>query len=55
MDRLNGISRDVLFVTDVDSMQLDRDSIWGLIQDTSPPSQANMAFWSKAYRIEERR
>lgn len=55
IDRLNGISRDVLFVTDSASAQLDRDSIWGLIQDMSPPTQPNIAFFSKMYRIEERR
>lgn len=55
IDRLNGISRDVLFVTDSASTQLDRDSIWGLIQDMSPPTQPNLAYFNKSYRIEERR
>lgn len=54
-DRLNGISRDILFMTDTDSAKLDRDSIWGLMQETSPPTQPNIAYFSKTYRIEERR
>lgn len=53
-DRLNGISRDVLFVLDPDSATPDRDTIWGLMQDLSPPAQPNLAFFSKSYRIEER-
>lgn len=55
IDRINGVSRDVLLMTNVDSTQLDRDSIWGLIQDMSPPMQPNLAYFSKSYRIEERR
>ena len=53
-DRLNGLSRDVLFLFDVNSSQLDRDSVWGLVQDLSPPTQPNFAYFSKTYRIEER-
>ena len=55
IDRLNGISRDVLFMTDTDSAELDRDSIWGLVQDMSPASQPNSAYFQKTYRVEERR
>ena len=33
----------------------DRDSVWGLIKDMSPPTQPNLAYFSKRYAIEERR
>lgn len=61
IDRINGISRDVLFVLNPESSTLDRDSIWGLIQDMSPPSDriatsvAGIDLFSKSYNIEERR
>lgn len=54
VDRVSGISRDVLFVIDEDSAEPDRDSVWGLIKDMSPPSQPNPAWFSKRYDIEER-
>lgn len=54
VDRVSGISRDVLFVIDEDSAEPDRDSVWGLIKDMSPPSQPNLAWFSKRYDIEER-
>jgi hypothetical protein len=55
IDRLNGVSSDVLFVIDPDSTDITRDTIWGLINDMSPPTQPNLAFFSKSYNIEERR
>lgn len=55
IDRLNGISSDVLFVIDPDSIDVTRDTIWGLITDMSLPTQPNLAFFAKPYNIEERR
>lgn len=55
IDRLNGISSDVLFVIDPASTDITRDTIWGLIQDMSLPSQPNLAFFTKPYNIEERK
>jgi hypothetical protein len=55
IDRENGLSRDVLFVIDENSAELDRDSVWGLIKDMSPATQPNLAYFSKRYAIEERR
>ena len=55
IDRENGLSRDVLFVIDENSAEPDRDSVWGLIKDMSPPTQPNLAYFAKRYAIEERR
>lgn len=55
VDRENGLSRDVLFVIDENSGEPDRDSVWGLIKDMSPPTQPNLAYFAKRYAIEERR
>lgn len=54
IDRLNGVSTDVLFLIDPASSDITRDTIWGLLQDTSPSVQPNIAFFSKSYQIEER-
>ena len=53
-DRLNGISQDVLFMINTASSQPDRDSVWGLMQDMTPPTQPNPSFFQKQYVIEER-
>jgi len=53
-DRLNGISQDVLFVTNPKSDNLGRDSVWGLMQDLSPPTQPHFGFFAKSYSIAER-
>ncbi len=54
IDRLNGISQDVLFITDPASADVPADSVWGLMQDMSPPAQPSFALYSKSYTIEER-
>ncbi len=53
-DRLNGISRDVMFIIDPESETPDRDTIWGLMTDLSLPTQPSMNFYSKSYSIKER-
>lgn len=55
LDRINGMSDDVLFIIDSNSSELSRDSLWGLLQDMSPPSQPNFAYFQKVFKIEERR
>ena len=55
IDRLNGVSTDVLMILDEASDRLDRDCIWGLIQDMAPPSQPNIWLFKKSYQLEERR
>lgn len=54
IDRINGLSTDVLFVADPDSDDLARDTIWGLITETTPVIQPYFDRFSKTYRIEER-
>ena len=54
IDRLNGISTDVLFITDENSTNLGRDCVWGLIKDMSPPTQPYFDHFSKSYNVEER-
>jgi len=54
MDRVNGASTDVLFMTDDESSELARDSVWGLAADVSPVVQPYFETFSKTYRIEER-
>lgn len=54
VDRICGVSRDVLFVIDEDSAEPDRDSVWGRIVNMNPPSQPSLAFFTKRYEIEER-
>ncbi|KRE08167.1 hypothetical protein ASE61_00685 [Bosea sp. Root670] len=39
MDRENGASRDLLLITDLDSANLGRDSLWGLVDEVSPVLQ----------------
>jgi hypothetical protein len=54
IDRLNGISDDILFITNPDSTELPRDTLWGLIKDMNPPTQPYFDIWQKSYQIEER-
>ncbi|MDX3973307.1 hypothetical protein [Shinella sp.] len=54
IDRENGLSRDVLFVSDPESDDLARDTVWGLLSDTTPVIQPYFDTFSKSYRIEER-
>lgn len=55
IDRINGLSRDILFVIDPASSEPDRDTLWGLMTDLSPPTEPYLNLFSKSYRIEERR
>lgn len=55
MDRLNGISQDVLFTLNPASATPDRDTIWGLMQDLNPPTQPSVAHFTKSYSVAERR
>lgn len=54
IDRVNGLSLDVLFIADPDSDDLARDTVWGLISETTPVVQPYFDRFSKNYRIEER-
>lgn len=54
VDRLNGISRDVMFIIDPESAAPDRDTVWGLLTDMSPPTQPHFEHYAKSYSIEER-
>jgi hypothetical protein len=54
IDRVNGQNTDVLFITDPESSNLARDSIWGLISNLSPVVQPMFDRFSKQYQIEER-
>lgn len=54
MDRLNGISTDILFVINPESTNPARDTIWGLMKDLSLPTQPYPDLFSKTYVIEER-
>lgn len=60
IDLLNGISVPVLFILDPSSTNLGRDSIFGLIQESSPVTfiqafdSAGGIITSKSYRVEQR-
>lgn len=54
IDRINGASVDILFICDVESSNLARDSIWGLIDDVTPVVQPQFDIFSKQYVVEER-
>jgi hypothetical protein len=54
-DRLNGLSTDILFITNIASTNPSRDSIWGLVQDLSPGTEPSFERHSKSYTIEERK
>jgi hypothetical protein len=53
VDRLNGERDDVLLITNPDSDNLGRDSIWGLLTQT-PVTQITTEFYSKTLQITER-
>lgn len=60
IDYLNGISSPVLFILDPTSTNLGRDSIFGLIQESSPVVSIEgyvdgAPVYSKSYRIDQRR
>lgn len=54
IDRVNATKTDILFVTNPDSTNLSRDSIWGLISGMTPVVQQYVGAFSKQYMIEER-
>lgn len=56
LDIANGDHTDVLFVKDVASTNLGRDSIWGLCDQISPVTQPfnDGTLYSRSYRLEER-
>lgn len=54
IDRINGLSTDVLFVIDTASSSLARDSIWGLISEPTAVVQPYFSVFSKQFKIEER-
>jgi len=54
IDRINGLTDDVLFVAKPDSAALEQDSIWGLMADLSPTPQQFLDRWSKSLTIEQR-
>lgn len=55
IDRENALQRDILFITDPESDNLARDTIWGLMSETTPIVQPFLDDFTKQYRIEERR
>lgn len=55
VDRVNGQNTDVLFITNTDSTNLARDSIWGLVNNLSAVTNPALAdIFGKQYVIEER-
>lgn len=54
IDRINGMTDDVLFIAKPDSTNLEQDSIWGLMTDLSPIAQQFIDIWSKPISIEQR-
>lgn len=54
IDRINGQKTDVLFITNPDSANLARDSIWGLMTQLTPVVQPYPNASTKQYQIEER-
>lgn len=55
IDRVNGTHLDVLLITDTDSTNLARDTIFGLISNQSPVTNPALAdIFGKQYQIEER-
>src|SRR4029078_6778015 len=54
LDRLNGLNADILLITDTNTDNIGRDSIWGLMTDASPVVQPHFDRYSKRYKIEER-
>lgn len=55
IDRDSGLTEDILAIVDENSSNLPRDSVWGLVSDTSPVGFTPIPdVYSKQYRIEER-
>ena len=54
IDRVNGQKTDVLFITNPDSANLARDSIWGLMTQLTAVVQPFPNAFTKQYQIEER-
>jgi hypothetical protein len=54
IDRINGLTDDVLLVLDPASARIEQDSIWGLMTDLSPAAQQFIDRWSKPLSIEQR-
>jgi hypothetical protein len=54
MDRINGMSRDILFIIDPASTDLTRDTIWGVPPDLTRFRQRQLGLFSKSLTIEER-
>ena len=55
IDRVNGRHTDILFIGDVGSDNLPRDSIWGLVRDQTPAVYTAVPdIFTKQYRIKER-
>lgn len=54
IDRINGLTDDVLFIADPASANVEQDSIWGLLTDLSPVSQQFLDRWTKTLSIEQR-
>lgn len=55
IDRLNGQSTDILVITDPDSTNLPRDSLWGLVRDLTPVIQPQWyTTFSKQFSVKER-
>lgn len=55
IERENALQKDILFITDPASDNLARDTIWGLMSETTPIVQPFLDDFTKQYRIEERR
>jgi hypothetical protein len=54
MERTNGLTDDVLLITDPESPAIEQDSIWGLFADLSQVAQPYFDKWSKKITIEQR-
>lgn len=54
IDRMNGQRTDILFITNPNSTNLARDSIWGLMTQLTPVVQPYANASTKQYQIEER-
>lgn len=54
IDRENGTHKDVLFISDVESDNLARNSLWGLMADIGQVIEPYFQLYTKTYNIEER-
>lgn len=54
IDRVNALQTDVLFITNPDSTNLSRDTVWGLMTTLTPVIQPSPGIYTKEYQIEER-